>query len=463
MKAPFEIKGYWWLPDEAENKLPGILSIHGTSGAYLDIYGDMHTGDLNNLDDPKIIHGISQLGRPVTLYKCFYKNISISQFPERKLYIHVVFDGVHFETEYEIKFNSLYGSYTDLDTWVDISGFNIEFARNNSKYLAKVDYEKPSDQYFDIDESYQVGISFSCQGPEKSPAQTRAEISQETYLVVKSKAGDIDFDSCLSKLGAFSSLLQLASQRIIYPIELFGYSTKNGLKKKGIDIYYPPINIYFQPIESMADLPKKIRNDMLFTFKDLDSVHIKNWFGMFEKQKLNIDLYQSLFFSKRLFIETRFLFIVQALESLHSFRFVGEEIPKAEFSRRRKLVLDAVPQELQEWVGRAINNANNKPFILKISELLNTKSNYFDGLILDLDQFARQVRDTRNQFVHISVNKSPFSTKEELVSAIKMLAFLFELYLLESIGFSDEKIRELVEPKKQSLLTGWKHLRSSVK
>jgi hypothetical protein len=76
-----------------------------------------------------------------------------------------------------------------------------------------------------------------------------------------------------------------------------------------------------------------------------------------------------------------------------------------------------------------------------------------------MELFAKRVTNTRNEFVHHNKQKLIFQ-KEELPSVIYVLTMIFELYLLEIIGFSDEKVKELLEPEIQAHLTGWKHLRT---
>ena len=101
---------------------------------------------------------------------------------------------------------------------------------------------------------------------------------------------------------------------------------------------------------------------------------------------------------------------------------------------------------------------------LILSELLNYKKDILCELVDDVDMFAQRIKDTRNEFVHHNKQKKTFQCqKEELPSAIAIMIIVFEVYLLGIIGFSDEKIHELLEPKIKTQLTGWKHLRSKPK
>ena len=461
MKDAFEIKGYWWLPESPENKLPGTLSFSQRDGALLKLIGVFGVETDIRINQPIIILGITQQQRPVSLYKCFYLewSLPLMGIGGCQYHVHFVFDGVHFESKAQIKFSQLYGNYTDLDAWIGIYGFSVERENAENKFSANIKYEKPSAQFFDIGDTFEAGIDFSSQGPNLSTVQTKVKISQPVYLTVKSKTGEINFDTLFSQLNVFSDLLQVAVQRAVSPVSIFGLSRETVVELDGREPYYPEINIYYQPIETLVNQKSKLPQEMLFTFQDLDADQIKTWFSSFAKYQTIIHLYRSLIYGDRLFIETKFLNISQALETLHSILFNNQYLSDDEFANRKEKVLQSIPEELHDWVDGALSNANFKRFRLKNFELLDKKSAYFAGLIEDKDLFAKRVMVTRNEFVHQSKHKLAFQHGKELLDTISLLKMLFELYLLEIIGFSDEKIQELTQPQKQSLLTGWKHLR----
>jgi hypothetical protein len=466
VKDAIEIKGIWWLPEVEDNKLPGILSFSQDNGAFLEIVGELCTERTGQIEQPVIILGITQQSRPITLYKCIFSKgtYPLGGLGGGKYRVQIIFEGVHFESEAEIKFNQLCGNYTDLDSWVDINGFTIELENTDEKFISKIRYEKPSSRFFDIGDTFVVGINFSSHGPNISTVQNEITISQRAYLVVKSKTGDISFENLFAQLNIFCYLLQSAIQRVPYPITVFGFSHKNGQEKDRKEPYYPKINIYYEPIEALVIQKSKLPQEMLFTFKDLDANQIKTWFCSFEKFEIIIHLYRSLFYKDRLFIENRFLNIVWALESLHSILFDNTYLSKDEFTSQKNKALQCVPDDLQEWVEAALSGANYKRFRLKILELFSYKAGYFSECIKDYDieLFTRKVTNTRNKFVHHNEQKWAFQNNEELLSAIGLMTMLFESYLLEIIGFSTDKVRELLKPKIQTYLTGWKHLRSGI-
>jgi hypothetical protein len=278
--------------------------------------------------------------------------------------------------------------------------------------------------------------------------------------VIKSKKGDVSFDALYSRLNIFSDLFLVAIQGIPHPNTIFGFSEENTQEREGSEPYYPEINIYYQPVEPLSHQSDKLPNEMMFIFKDLEKDQIASWFRLFEQYQTVIHLYRTLFYSNRLFVDTKFLNIAQALESLHSILFGNEYMSHNEFVEKRDRVLQFVPDDLSEWVATALNSANYKRFRLKIFELFKNKEGIIGECIDDLDLFAKRVRDTRNEFVHHNKQKWTFQYGIELITAIDVMTMLFETYLLEIIGFSEEKVKELMKPKIQTRTTGWKHLRS---
>src|SRR5688500_3003699 len=128
MQNPIELKGYWWLPDSAQNKLPGTLTFSQEDGAFLELIGVFSTERNAQIEQPTIILGVTQQGKPITLYKCFYNQWTypLIGLGGARYRVHIIFEDVHFDSEEKIRFHQLCGRYTDLDAWVDIYGFTIE-------------------------------------------------------------------------------------------------------------------------------------------------------------------------------------------------------------------------------------------------------------------------------------------------------------------------------------------------
>ena len=123
-------------------------------------------------------------------------------------------------------------------------------------------------------------------------------------------------------------------------------------------------------------------------------------------------------------------------------------------------MLEKAPEDIREWVEEVLSNANYKRFREKILELLEKKKDVIGVFYDNLEFFAKRVMHTRNEYVHHNKRKLSFQKGQELYSATNTLTILFEAYILEIIGFSDEKILELLEAKIKTYLSGWTTLRS---
>jgi hypothetical protein len=458
---PVELNGLWWLPNNPEKKLPGKLIFSQESGAELELLGVFGTERSPKVEETKIILGLTQEGKPVTLHDCYYLawnipwNLPTIELGGSRFRAKYVFEGAHFEKEADIKFNQLYGNFTDLDAWVNINGFSIDHNTIDGRFEFTIKYTKPAPRFMKIDDRYEVGVDFSSHGPKSSIVQADVNITQRTYLVVKTKE-DLPFEDLYNVLNKFTHLIQIGIQRITYPIMVFGFTKANIEDNKEQKLYSPEVNIYYQPVEAYAEKKSLIPQEMLFTFDDLDEILIKNWFKVYDKFQTAIHLHRSLYYSNRLFIETRFLNIAQALESLHSILFDNQYIPMDEFKRRREVLLDTIPAELKDWTTEILAGANYKRFRLKILELIEKKEHIFSQCILDKERFVQHIRDTRNEFVHQSKQRWTLRDKEALVSAIFLLSYLFESHMLEIIGFSDEKATDLFKPQIKKYLSRWK-------
>ncbi|MEX1247934.1 MAG: HEPN domain-containing protein [Anaerolineales bacterium] len=444
-----DVKGYWWLPKKPSRKLPGDLSFKPEYGAYLTLLGTF--GEFTNrFEAPEIILGMTQEGKRITLFNLIPRNISwpIIGLGGSRYFAHFIFEGVHFKKKSDIKFHQVQASYVDLDAWVDTFGFKIEHGYSNKRKLGtpSISYSLPKSRLIELPDKTKVGVTFWSKGPSWNLVQTEAKITPETFLVAKSIQGDISFFDLNQTLSRLADLLQLATQRLSSPRQIIGFTDKNvesiGEHKRA---YYPPVKVYFEPIEIQSDPEEKPQHDMLFTFKELTNRQIVKWFAAYENHDTQIYLYRSLIYNNRSFAETRFLNIVQALEALHSSLFKSHYLPPKTFELRKGKVINSAPPSLKNWLNNAIGNSNYKRLTQRALELLQKRKPLFVSVISDNQLFARRVVATRNLFIHQQSNRLVFAHGEELHCATLLLKFLFEAYLLQIMGFGSKKILRIYE------------------
>ena len=136
----FEHNGLWWLPENPDNKISGVLKFHPVKGVNLELIGSFRESiTFNRFLNPGIILGITSNGKLVTLYKCLESQslTSIPGFTTSTFIASMVFLRHHFENEENIQFDSLSLSYSHLDEWVGITGFQEKTEIDSEKNFKK--------------------------------------------------------------------------------------------------------------------------------------------------------------------------------------------------------------------------------------------------------------------------------------------------------------------------------------
>lgn len=459
MKEEIEEKsGFWFIND---NKYFGKIVYSQENGIYLTLFSDQLKFTIEgDREFIPVICGVVEGGKPITLYRNLQLQSNFSStfvaensstFLSQVTYrSNMLFEGVFFDNEEEMKFDALYGQFTDLNEWLDISGFDFNSDFDEEKqYDCIVKYIKPENEVFSINSELNVGIAFSRQGPRRFLAQNNVEVTQQAFLFISSENQSMDFHELFSYLNWFSMFLELASQRKVYPIEIEGLikeKDKNTPRKNN------RVRIFFQPLEPIKDLRKHLPADFLFNFADVHDEMIRNWFNHFQDWKTIVNLRNSLFLSERLFLETKFINIVQALESFHSMNYGGRCFDKDEFKEIRTQMLSPLSDEYRKFIEPRIGNLNYLSFRDRLLELFQDKVELFSNIISEFEIFVKRVALTRNEFVHSSRKCDSFS-KNEIFYATVILTYLFEACLFEKIGFSSDKIQTIYNKRIKQYLS----------
>jgi hypothetical protein len=127
----FTIKGSWWLPSNYDEKLHGQLTFEKDKGATLELMSGFKrmSIDTRQLYHYDIILGLSIDGKHVTLHNCAVSKLSfytLGNLGNIVLDVQYVFIGTHFNNKEEMRFSKLIGSFSQLEEWSGMNGFNIE-------------------------------------------------------------------------------------------------------------------------------------------------------------------------------------------------------------------------------------------------------------------------------------------------------------------------------------------------
>lgn len=313
----FECSGDWWLPENPDIRISGILKYNPKGGADLELIGTFKSIDdllvLNNkvFSAPTIILGVTVNGKTITLYKCFEKsfNLSFPGLPKSIFYVNIIFIGCHFKKEEEILFDDISISYSNLEEWTGISGFKQDTEFDQSGHFKKTTYiyESPKEIEAKL-ENYNIYIIFNFGS--HSNLTYSFNLKQTIFINIK-PPNPLGFRVYLDGIMEYiRDFLSLAIGKAIYPRTIIGKSKASVTKFANGEIVLNDIQI-FTRIGTFADYSTKVyQHEMLFTFRDIAdnfTIYLKNWINKSSSLGPIYELYFGTFYNPSMYRNHEFL------------------------------------------------------------------------------------------------------------------------------------------------------------
>ncbi len=451
MIHPDAYRGLWFLPAKPRNKVAGVLRFTPGDPTYLELDGVFDKSnnflDLFNREmrDAPIILGVTSTGVPITLYKCFEKSF---QGNTSSTYLaHVIFIGDHFKEEEKIIFSQLNCHFTNLEEWTKTNIIKSEFTGNGKELL--VHCEKP------------ISIQLTTNGLQKINLDTvwsaqlnrgKVDIQQSSFFrIIFNQPSTLN--TCLSLIRGLQDFLGIAMGKPPFPIRIEAWpkiSARRNTSNKPIKILFTPVLAY--------NPDKKYFHEMLFTVADIRETSdrfINNWLEKRESLEPVYNLYFANLHSPFTYVENRFLNLIQAIETYHRRVLGGKYMDNDEYlnSLYPKFV-EAIPEDFdkdfrESLVRGKLRYANEYSLRKRLIDLLRKCSDAFPEDFLGSskmrDYFISQVVDTRNYLTHYDeTNKENVAEETRLFELEQGLKVIMEVVLLVEIGFSVDKIQEMI-------------------
>jgi hypothetical protein len=444
-------EGIWWLPAKPEDQITGTLRFNQDKGANLDLIGSFvdHfepgpiTGKAFEAD---IILGKSANGKDITLYRCFetHSKTSFPGMTTSSLFAHAVFIGAHFDDAEKITFNRLSVRFTNLDEWVNVSGFNIKY---DHKYRrVSVEHTIPDSITTTIN-SLKISLEFSRKGPGFTAVQKEASIKQEAFIrLEQDKPKPIsDWTKLLYR---FENFLALGTAEPTYPISVEGYNNK--IVEKISEKEYPKsISIYYQLIGDPLKVKTKLPYDMFFTYKDIADrfeICLNSWFNKLEELEPVYDLYFGTLYNPHMYLDQRFLNLIQAIESYHRRMISNTELSEEDHKQRIDSILDVAPTEHSNWLKQILRYSNEPTLNKRLLDVLTLHNSAIKKFINKKKSFARKIVSTRNYFIHYDKSLAKEAARgRDLFNLTEKLDILLQICLLTELEFTPEAINAIVQ------------------
>lgn len=449
LSKPIEKPGFFWLPEDTENRVPGILRISESGKVTLEIsyFLNFSGGKTKKFPPGFPLEGPENrnLNRVVgiidndliTLDECFYKDGNLTGgVSTSTIYANRAFIGANYDEEEKISFSEIRFSIDGLDEWLLVSGFQVEPNRKENGGLENVSihFSPPEEISFNLLGGLELKLIFSWF--RSSYNSTEVLINQKAYISLKSKElRPIEyFLDLVSKLHNF---LCFAIDKTVSLDSVTGYSS---------EMVETPIKVYYQSIPYSETETEIHWSDMLFIYKEVADQFeeiLTKWIENYEIYEPAFNLYFVSVFGGQKYLEGKFLSLAQGIETLHRRSSQEMEMPEEEFIKIKKSVLEVTPSEKQEWLAVRLKYANELSLQKRIKQMIKPFKDLF-GNGRERGSFIRKVVDTRNYLTHYDSGiETKAASRESLRDLCMKLEALFQLHFLRLIGMDSESIKSI--------------------
>lgn len=459
----FEWVGHWWLPDDLEKKVPGILRYDGEGGIALLLIGGFEDRVMSqsaygivsyHFENKKwyVIRGMAE-HREITLFDCALKSsrrtLDIEpQGPyKQNIEARMALFGVHVESAEVPAFSVAEMSIEDLTRWAATSTMECTYGMSENELdgTSSISIKPVALQSAVIDDAeFCLVNQHTLPFFEYFKGQTVGRVCKTVLMRIKSKS-PISLNYALDKVKLVQDLISFATDRasgvIWLRLELpqGGCELPNGKRlPKGVDVLYSPLA--FGCHDAKAVDPHRV----FFTCDSLPFEQIlPRWSEKYEQLRSAINMVSGLRYAPSSFIENNLLTAVGAAEVLHRGLDIDTKpIPEVDFKKIRDNMLEKVPETYRKRFKAAIRNEPTlRDRLLDLAERLDRE--VVELLIPDFHYWAKRTVKARNDLAH--EGKTPKHSLEELVAVVEVTKAVVVLSLLNEIGLPIEQQLKIVE------------------
>jgi hypothetical protein len=437
-------QGYWWLLEEPENKLFGTLRIQTDGGVALEVNGLFRSpyGEIgsNSVFEYERILGETEDGKPVVLLNCFESSSSLrigGGISQTSITSKFAFIGITSKSVETLEFTKVTFSFEGLGEWLNVSGLSVN--HNIEEKKGEIRYEIPESISYVLENDVKVSFDFRLNFSSLTQYLAEAKVTQKEFIT-------LEFPSPLQIFDIIKTISRV--------IKFFCFAVDRTVSIKSVSVAYRDdeekhyAEVYYRSLPH-SEKPTKIDTYlMLFYFsmisKDFGKL-LSNWLKYFDFLEPTFNLY---FYTiqNTTNLESRFLFLAQALETFHR-RTCNEHLfNEQDYSMLAKTLRKNVEQEnkeFQDWVESKLKYGNELTLRKRLKKLIEPFKDLF-GSKGDRNKFIGQFIDTRNYLTHYDEGLKESTCKgEDLLNLGRKAEALLQLHLLKSIEFPENLFAEV--------------------
>lgn len=442
--------GYWWLPENDKNRIPGTLIIHDNGDYILQILDAFKNGDekvnFRIIREFELIIGIAR--EEGSNYDYSFKLLdsrvisnSLNKLTYCKLQASYLLKSIASEFSDTLKFDSVILEPQFLNQWVDINSFDLSYPdeRDNKLHDLLLHYKQPESIILFKNQGFTLKLFTSISY--EFPINTHFSCNQSTFLKIEFfETKSLTEIRIISKKIRNFFTLAIGTPIRISKIRV-GWQESNGIL---FDYQWK------DKFQNNFNSSMKIHNSrhMLLSYNFLkDNVNqvFQNWFDKYDDLKFTINNFFGTLYNDFLYTEDKFLNYVFGLEVYHRTKYGGFDYKKEDYLKIRKEILDQIHDKRHvQWLESRLRKHTENSLKQRLMHLFEVHNRSLNGLVDDVEKFIDNIVETRHYHVHEKVKNEALVVTDvlELSRMTTKLRVIIQAILMFELGFENEIINK---------------------
>jgi len=461
LDQPAEWTGHWWLPDDSERAIPGILRYDPDDGLKLSLIGGFEHRIFRPLEHGfavmehsrswPLIWGVAD-NKEVTLIGCLpihSKSYGIwSDGPHKQTVSALTaLIGVHLQDVDQAVFTECWVSVENLNRWSHSSVFTsttgLKDERLDGSGALSV---KPVDEPSVVADGTTITLAHQHTLPhfDERRGETVGRM-RDTAFVRFQPGSPYALTAARDHAKAVQDLVSLATNRASGLLWMrLRMPPEERDRPEGYPVHDRDVAVYSQgTVKGDSDAKVIDHHDALFTCQHVPFEEIiPRWWDTRRKLQAASNMVLGLRYAPARYIESNLLTAVGAAEVMH--RALDTEqtrMPQEEFVALRSYLVRHTPEDHQSWVKSVIRNDVTLRDRLRALACM-PDSEAMRRLVPDVEQWAKVATQARNDLAH--TGQTPRQSIDELIATAKVTSAVVIMNLLQVLEVPRERQREIV-------------------
>lgn len=464
LDRPAEWTGHWWLPDDPERVVPGVLRYEPGGGLLLALIGGFEDRIMRPMGDGggvaimegnrswPLILGVAD-NKAITLIDCYPKHsqtygLGFDGPHKQAVSALSALVGVHLEDAEQKVFTECQVSVENLRRWAASSVFTgaMGFKDERIDGTGTISVE-PVDEPSVVVDGTTITLAHEHTLPhfDDRRGETVGRMRDTVYVRFQPEA-PYSLSAAREQAKVVQDLVSLATHRAAGMLWLrLRMPPEDRDYPEGYPIHDRDVAVYSNvTVLGDPDAKAVAHHEVLFTCHDLPFEEVMpRWIEVRQTHQAAANMVLGLRYAPARYVEGNLLTAVGAAEVLHRNLPVEQmRMPKQEFDALRAALLEATPEEHRSWVKGAVrNDPTLRERLQALAALPDEEA--MGRLVPDVAQWAKVATQARNDLAH--TGQTSRQSIDELIAVVKVTAAVVMMNLLQALDLPGERQREIVK------------------